>query len=148
MAKLTLTLTTTVEPRGPAAAVILTDDQVESLGGGKTPPVRITVGGITIPARIGRMGGENLLGLSKANRVKLGVEPGDEIDVRIELDDQPREVDMPPALTEALAANAAAQKAFDALSFSVRKEHARAVSEAKQDATRERRIAKILADLA
>lgn len=31
----TLTLTTVLEPRGPAAAVILTDEQVAELGAGK-----------------------------------------------------------------------------------------------------------------
>ncbi|MCW2528692.1 MAG: hypothetical protein JWM76_3552, partial [Pseudonocardiales bacterium] len=51
---------TTLQPRGPAAAVILTDDQVGALGGGKTPAVQVTVNDTTFAGRIGRMGGENL----------------------------------------------------------------------------------------
>ena len=37
---------------GPAGAVVLTDDQVATLGAGKTPAVRVTVNGVTVPARI------------------------------------------------------------------------------------------------
>lgn len=42
-----LTLTTTLEPFGPATAIILTDAQVEQLGGGKRAPVTVTVDGRT-----------------------------------------------------------------------------------------------------
>ena len=142
-----LTLTTELVPRGPAAAVILSDDQVASLGGGKTPPVAFVVGGVTIQGKIGRMGGENLLGFNKATRAKLGVEAGDTIDIEITLDAGPREVEVPPALAAALAADPAAQKAFDALAPSRRKEHARSVADAKKDDTRERRVAAVLVAL-
>ena len=143
MAKMTLAISTTLEPRGPAAAVILTDEQVEAFGVGKSFPVRLTIGGVTEPARLARMGGENLIGLSKAKREALGVQIGDEVDVRIELDDAPREVEVPDALAVALA-DAGLREAFDALAYSHRKEHARSVAEAKQDATRERRVQKVL----
>lgn len=143
MPKMTLTVSTTLEPRGPAAAVILTDQQVASFGAGKSFPVRITIGGVTEPARLARMHAENLIGLSKAKRQALGVEIGDEVDLRIELDDAPREVDVPGALADALVA-AGLRDAFDALAYSHRKEHARSVEEAKKDDTRERRIQKVL----
>ena len=41
----------------------------------------------------------------------------------------------------------AARVAFEALAFTYRKEHARAVTDAKADDTRERRIARIMASL-
>lgn len=138
-----LELHTVLEPRGPAAAVVLSDEQVAGFGAGRTFGVRVTIGGVTEPARLARMGGENLIGLSKAKRTALGVEIGDEVDVRIDLDAAPAEVEVPPALAEALAA-ADLRSAFDALAPSRRKEHARSVTEAKQDATRERRVAKVL----
>ncbi|MFS0853856.1 YdeI/OmpD-associated family protein [Microbacterium sp. 179-I 3D4 NHS] len=62
----------------------------------------------------------------------------------IRLDAGERTVDEPAALTAALDADPALRTAFDALTYSVRKEHARSVAEAKQDATRDRRIAKII----
>lgn len=136
-------ITTTLQPRGPAAAVILTDEQLEAIGGGaKTPPVRVTVNdGYTFAGRIGRMGGETLLGFNKANRTAAGVEAGDEITIDVVLDGGERTVDVPDDLKAALTADAAAQAAFDALAYSHRKEYARWVAEAKRPETRERRIA-------
>ncbi|MDQ0728182.1 YdeI/OmpD-associated family protein [Microbacterium sp. W4I20] len=62
----------------------------------------------------------------------------------IRLDAAERTVDVPDELAAALDADPTVRAAFDALSYSVRKEHARTVADAKQDATRERRIAKIV----
>ena len=135
-----LELDTILEPHGPAAAVVLTDEQVASLGNGKTPPVRVSVNGVTVGGRVMRRGGQNLIGLSRAVREQLGVEPGQRIRVAIELDDQPREVEIPPDLAAALAAEPAARIAFDALSFTHRKEYVRWVEEAKKPETRERRV--------
>ncbi|WP_045820971.1 YdeI/OmpD-associated family protein [Williamsia herbipolensis] len=139
--------TVTLQRRGPAAAIVLTDDDVASLGGTKTPPVRFTIGGTEIAGRIGRMGGENLLGLNKAVRTLLGVEAGDTVDVVIELDDGPREIEIPSALAAALDADPTVRATFDALAPSRRKEHARAVADAKRDETRDRRIAAIVEGL-
>ncbi len=139
-----LVVHTTLEPRGPAAAVILSDEQVASLGGGRTPAVRFTVGGQTTQGRVGRMGGENLMGFSKAVRERLGVVAGQVIDVVIELDEEPRVYPPPPALLVELDADAGARAAWEALAPSRRKEHARSIVEAKTDATRDRRVGKVL----
>jgi hypothetical protein len=139
-----LRLRATLEPRGPAGAIVLTDDQVAGLGGGKTPPVRVTVNGVTEQARVGRMGGENLLGFSKKLRSQLGVEIGQVVDVLIALDAGPRTVDVPSALAEALARDAPAKAAFEALAPSHRKEFARWVEEAKRDQTRQSRVEQTL----
>ena len=138
---------TVLTGRGPAAAIQLTDEQVASFGAGKTFPVAVTIGGRTARLRLARMGGENLIGFSKAVRADLGVEIDQEVDAVIRLDTAERTVDVPAALGEALDADPALRAAFDALSPSARKEHARAVAEAKQPATRERRIAKIVEGL-
>lgn len=139
-----LTLRAVLEPRGPAGAVVLTDEQVAGLGGAKNTAVRVTVGDVTVPARIGRMGGENLLGFSKALRTELGIEIGQSVDVVIALDEQPRTVELPPALAEALAGDPSARTAFDALAPSHRKEFARWVGEAKREATTNARVAETL----
>jgi Bacteriocin-protection, YdeI or OmpD-Associated/Domain of unknown function (DUF1905) len=140
----TLRLHATLEPRGPAAAIVLTDEQVAALGAGKVPAVRVTANGSTVAARIGRMGGENLLGFSKKLRADLGVEIGDELDVVIALDTGPREVELPPALATALSGDPAAKTAFDALAPSHRKEFARWIDEAKRDETRTSRVEQTL----
>jgi len=90
------------------------------------------------------MGGENLLGFSKKLRADLGVEIGDVVDVAIALDAAPREVEVPPALAAALAGDATAKAAFDALAPSHRKEFTRWIDEAKRDETRQRRVAQAL----
>lgn len=141
-----LRLTTELARRGPAAAIVLTDEQVATLGSAKAPPVRVTIGGVTVRVRIGRMGGENLVGLNKAVRAELGVEAGQTVDVLVELDEQPREVDVPTELAEALDAEGL-RAAFDALAPSARKEHARSVADAKRADTRARRVEAVVASL-
>ncbi|MFJ4223048.1 YdeI/OmpD-associated family protein [Microbacterium sp. NPDC089695] len=142
-----LRLHTVLEGRGPAAAIILSDEQVASFGAGKAFPVAVTIGGRTARLRLARMGGQNMIGFSKAVRADLGVEIDQEVDAVIRLDAAERTVEVPPALAAALDADPAVRTAFDALSYSVRKEHARTVAEAKQEATRDRRIAKIVESL-
>ncbi|MER7447457.1 YdeI/OmpD-associated family protein [Microbacterium sp. NPDC097977] len=139
-----LRLHTTLEGRGPAAAIILTDEQVAELGAGKAFPVVVTIGGHSGRLRVARMGGQNMIGFSKAVRTEFGVEIGQDVDAVIRVDSAEREVEIPPALAAALDTDAALRTAFDALSYSARKEHARSVAEAKQDTTRERRVEKIV----
>jgi hypothetical protein len=134
--------TTTLVPRGPAAAVLLDDEQVAAVGeGAKGFPVVATVNGHTWRGRVARMRGEFLLGLTRATRDAAGVEAGDTVDVELALDEAPREVEVPEALAAALAHDAAAKAAFDGLAYSHRKEFARWVDEAKRDETRDRRVA-------
>jgi uncharacterized protein YdeI (YjbR/CyaY-like superfamily) len=84
------------------------------------------------------------VGLNREVRNAAGVEAGDSVQVMIELDTEPREVEIPEVLASALAADAAARSAFDALSFTHRKECARWISDAKRRETRGRRMAQAL----
>lgn len=136
-----------LEPVGPAAAFVLTDEQVAALGSGRTPAVRVRVGERTVATRVGRMGGQNLVGLSTSARAALEVAPGDDLDVEITLDEGPREIEIPAELARALDADPAAKAAFDALAPSHRKEHARSVAEAVRDETRARRVEAVLSAL-
>jgi hypothetical protein len=134
-------LTTTLVPRGPAAAVVLDDEQVAVVGeGAKRFPVVATVNGYTWRTSVARMGGEFLLGLNRAVRNEAAVEAGDTVEVEVELDTAPREVDVPAALATALAGDPVAGAAFRALAYTHRKEYARWIEEAKRDETRRRRV--------
>jgi hypothetical protein len=134
-----------LEPRGPAAAIVLTDDQVERLAPGKKAfPVKVTINSTSVPLRLARMGGENLIGFSKAKRAEAGVEIGGTYRVVIERDADDRQVDVPDDLAAALRAGRAT-KQFDALAYSHRKEYVRRISEAKKPETRARRIAETVA---
>ena len=144
---MTLRIDTVLEASGPAAAIVLSDEQVEELGGGKRAAVKLTIGDRTARLRLGVMGGRNLLGLSKAARAELGVEIGEAVHAVIELDTDERTVELPDDFAAALAARPGARAAFDALPPSHRREHVRAIDEAKRPETRLRRIEAAVAKL-
>ena len=136
-----LRFTTQLQPRGNAAAVVLDDDQVAVVGeGAKRFPVVATVNGYVWRTSVTRMKGEFLLGLSREVREGTGAQIGDEVEVTVELDQAPREVEVPEALAAALAADPDASATFERLAFTHRKEYARWVAEAKRDETRQRRV--------
>src|SRR5699024_1162494 len=127
---MTLTLQTTIQARGPAAAIVLTDDQVATLGVGKAGPVTVTIAGTTARLRLARMGGENMIGMSKAVRAQLSVRAGDQVEAQIAPDRAERTADLPPELTAALEA-AGRTEAFRPRAYSRRKAATRRVAEGK-----------------
>ena len=136
---------TTLQARGPAAAVVLDDAHVQQLGeGAKRFPVRATINDYTWRTSVARMRGEFLVGLSKQVRADAGVQAGDEVTVELALDTEERTVDVPEALAGALAADPAAAERYGAMAFTHRKEYARWIAEAKREETRERRVAQAL----
>lgn len=139
-----LHLKTVLEGRGPAAAIVLTDEQVSSLGAGKAFPVVVDFGDRSIRLRLSRMGGQNMIGFSKAARAEARVEIDEEIEVTISPDTEERVIEIPPALAEALDADPAVRAAFENLPPSKRKEMARQIAEAKAEETRTRRLQKII----
>jgi hypothetical protein len=140
-----ITLTAELEPRGPAAAFVLDEEQVAIVGeGAKRFPARATINGATLRTTVTKMHGEYLFGLSRAARERARIEAGDTVTFTLELDADPRTVDVPEALTSALAADSEARAAFDALAHTHRKEFARWVADAKRDETRARRVSRTL----
>jgi hypothetical protein len=140
--------TTTVELGGQTATgLVVPDDVVDALGAGRRPPVTVTLGRHTYRSTIARRGDRYLLPLSAENRTAAGVAAGDTVDVDVEVDTAPRTVDVPADLAAALAADPAVRQRFDALPYTHRKEHVRAVESAKAEATRQRRVAGVLAAL-
>ena len=136
---------TTVELGGKTATGLpVPAEVVEALGAGKRPAVRVTVGAHTYRSSIASRGGVYLLPLSAENRTAAGVAAGDAVDVTVELDTEPREVAVPADLATALAGDAAAEAAFDALPYSHRLRHVLAIEDAKAPETRRRRIDKAL----
>ena len=117
---------------------------VEALGSGKRPKIVVTVGGLTYRSTAAVMGGRYMVGVTQEQRAATGLKAGDEIEVSIELDTAPREVQAPADLLAAMDA-AGARAAWDRLAYSHRKEHVRAIEEAKAPETRQRRIEKAVA---
>jgi hypothetical protein len=120
---------------------------VESLGQGKRPRVTITINGHSWKSRVAIMRGRYLLGLSNANRQAAGVETGDEVEVELEFDPEPRVVAEPADFARALDADPLARAAYDGLPEGRKREHVRTIESAKKPETRRRRIEKTLADL-
>jgi Bacteriocin-protection, YdeI or OmpD-Associated/Domain of unknown function (DUF1905) len=139
---------TTIELGGKTATGFeVPPEVVESLGGGRRPAVHVSIGHLTYRSTVASMGGRFMVPLSADRRSAGGLAAGDDVEVILELDTTPREVEVPPDLAAALDADAAVRARFDAMSFTNRNESVRAVESAKTEPTRQRRIAKVVADL-
>ena len=117
------------------------------LGGGGRIPVVATFDGVSYRGSIVRMGAESVLGMLKGIRDALGKGHGDEVEVSVEPDIQEREVEVPAELATLLKSSPAALEAFEALSYTRRREHASHVAGAKKPETRERRARKTVETL-
>ena len=120
---------------------------VEKLAAGKRPKVTVTLNGYTYRSTVAVYDAEFFLPLAAVHRDAAGVKAGQQVQVTVELDTAPREVEVPKDLAAALK-KAGARAAFDALSFTHRKEHVRAVEEARAPETRARRIDRAVAMVA
>jgi hypothetical protein len=134
--------TTLLQAGGTATGIRIPDEILESLGAGKRPPVRVTINGYTYRNTVAVYGGEYLVGVSAEHRAGAGVAGGDEVDVDIQLDTAPREVNVPADFAAALAAEPEARRTFDRLSYSNKSWHVLQIEGAKTDETRQRRIAR------
>jgi hypothetical protein len=123
-----------------ATGIPVPPEVVESLGRGKRPPVRVTINGHTYRSTVASTEGEFMLPVSADNRERAGIAAGDDVDVDIELDTEPRRVTVPADFADALEREPAAKQAFDALPYSHQSRHVLAVEEAKTAETRQRRI--------
>ena len=140
------TFTTTIIQEGKTATgIVVPQDVVDAFGIGKKPPVKVTIKDYTYRSTVAVMGGRFLIPLSAENRNGAGVAANEEVDVTLELDSEPRTVEVPEDLKLALLAKNGAWESFESLAFSKRKEAVRQVSDAKSQATRDKRIAGIVA---
>ncbi len=141
------TFTTELLTSGNNVGIAIPDDVVAQLGGKRVPVVVTLDGGYSYRNTTAVMGGLNLVGLSAEHRAASGYAGGETVEVTIERDDAPREVEVPEALATALAADPIAAASWEKLAYSHRKEHARAITEAKAEETRARRVEKAIAML-
>jgi antitoxin component of MazEF toxin-antitoxin module len=138
---------TTIRQDGNNTGIEVPADIIEQLGAGKRPPVTVTVNGYTYRTTVAVMGGAYMISLSAAHRAASGLTGGQDVEVDVELDTQPRTVELPSDFASALAAEPKARATFDALSPSNKGWHVLQVNGAKTDDTRQRRIAKQVAAL-
>jgi bacteriocin resistance YdeI/OmpD-like protein/uncharacterized protein DUF1905 len=130
-----------------ATGIAVPAEVVAHLGSSKRPPVRTTINGHTYRSTVASMGGVYMLPISEENRKLAHVSAGDEVEVEIEPDTQPREVSVPPDFLEALDHDANARRYFEGLSYSNKQRVVLSIEGAKTDETRQRRIAKAVSTL-
>jgi Bacteriocin-protection, YdeI or OmpD-Associated/Domain of unknown function (DUF1905) len=135
---------TTLQVEGRTATFFEVPLDVPAVFGRARPPVRVTIGGHTYRSTIAVYGGRYFVPLNRQNRDAAGVAAGDKVTVELEADTEERTVELPAELGAALDADDAARAAFDALSYSHRKEYADWITEAKREETRRRRLEKAL----
>jgi hypothetical protein len=129
-----------------ATGIRVPDDVVAALGTSRRPRVRVTMGTYTYRSTVVPMRGHFMLPVSAEVRAGARVAAGDELAVTLDLDIEPREVEVPPDLAAALG-DGEARRFFDGLSFTNRQRIALSVEGAKTAETRQRRIDKALAEL-
>lgn len=128
---------------GDRPAVALPAEVAAAIGGRARIPVTGTINGVPFRGSTMPLGaGRHCVGFRKETRAEAGgVEPGDMVAIEIRRDDVPRTVDLPDDLAAALEARPGLRGAFDAMSYTHRREWVQAVNDAKRPETRARRIA-------
>ena len=134
------TFTTTIFRNGGICFIPLTFDP-RAVFGKIRVPVRVTLNGYTYRSTIAAMGGPPCIPLRRSNREAAGLEGGETLAVRLDLDTEKREVKPPADLVKALKAAPPAWDRWRELSYSHQREHADAIETAKKPETRIRRIA-------
>jgi len=103
-------------------------------------PVKVTINGYTYRSTIAAMGGIVGIPLRRSNREAAGLEGGENLEVKLELDTDKREIQPPPDFAKALKAAPPAWDRWGELSYSHQREHVEAIEGAKKTETRTRRI--------
>ncbi len=124
--------------------IVVPPEVVESLGAGKKPPVTVTINGVSYRSSIAVMGGDFMVGVSAENRAKTGAKGGETYEITIELDTQPRIIDVPDDFADALSKAPQAKAAFEKMSYSHKSRHVIVINDAKTPETRTRRIEKAI----
>ena len=139
----------TPTPRGGGGTLVPIPKEVATkLGLKGMPKIKAVIAGTPYRGSLMPMGdGTYCLGVLKSIQEAAGVGAGESISIDIELDTAPRTVEMPPDLANKIAHDNKAIAAWDALSFTNKKEMARSLEEAKRPETRERRLAQAVESL-
>lgn len=140
------TFTTTIVRDGSMCVVSLPFDP-KAVFGKVRAPVKVTMNGYTFRSTIAAMGLAPCIPLRKSHREAAGLEGGETIEVRIELDTEPRVVTPPADLVSALEAVPAVWERWRKLSYTHQREYVESIEAAKTLETRARRIERAITAL-
>ena len=137
------TFTATILNAGGGGAYVEVPFDVEAVFGSKKPRVKATFEGVPYRGLLARMGTErHVLIILKEIREKIGKSFGDEVNITVELDTEPRVIELPSELKKALKTEQEAKSFFDKLSYTHQREYVMWINEAKREETRQSRIVK------
>ena len=103
-------------------------------------PVTVTLNGYSFRSTIAAMGGPACIPLRRSHREAAGLEGGETLEVRVELDTGARVVTPPDDFRQALEAQPLIWERWSSLSYTYQREHVEAIEGAKSPTTRTRRI--------
>jgi len=138
---------TTILQFGNNTGIDVPEEIVLGFGHGKKPPVVITIHDYTYRSTIAVMGGKYLVSLSAEHRKNAKVAGGDDVEINIELDTEPRTVELPDDFSQILDINKSAKINFEKLSQSKKKAIILSITDAKTEETRQKRIEKAIETL-
>jgi len=130
-----------------AAGIEIPVAVVDALGTSRKPAVKVTINGYPYRSTVATVNGVFMIGVSNDVRHAAGVAAGEEVDVTLELDTEPRKVTIPSELEALLAADPAARTALEKLSYSNQRRIVEPIDAAKTPETRQRRIDKAIETL-
>jgi len=137
------TFTAMIKSAGGGGAFVEVPFDVEKEFGSKRPKVRALIEGVPYRGILTRMGTDcHILGIRKEIRAQVGKTFGDELTVTVELDSEPRAVEVPADLLKVLKKDREVKAIFDKLSYTHQKEYVTWINEAKKEETRQNRIAR------
>ncbi|MBC8506668.1 MAG: DUF1905 domain-containing protein [Anaerolineales bacterium] len=134
-----------IEDPGGGGAFVRIPFNVEEAFGKKRVKIKASIDGELYRGTLVRMGSPyHILIVVKAIREIIGKTFGDEVQVVVEEDLEPRVVEVPPDFKAALAEKTRAQTFFEKLSYTHQREYVNWINEAKRDETRQRRVGKTI----
>jgi len=139
------TFTATIIGTGGGGAYVPIPFDVEQAFGKKRVPVQAEINGEPYRGTLVRMGDlYHILIVLKGIRQKTGKDIGEEVEVVLEEDTQPRVVDVPEDFKQALEKYPVAKAIFEKMSYTHQKEYVNAILDAKHASTRRDRIYKTI----
>jgi Domain of unknown function (DUF1905)/Bacteriocin-protection, YdeI or OmpD-Associated len=129
---------------GVVSAITPPIDVPEMFGTRGRVPVRGTINGFPFRSSLMPCGGPHMMPVNRKLCEGAGVAPGDMVDVVMERDVEERTVEAPAELAKELKKNKTARQRWEELAFTHKKEMALCITEAKQEETRKRRLAKVM----
>src|SRR5688572_15372186 len=139
------TFTAVIQNAGGGGAFVEVPFNVEAAFGSKRPKVKATFEGVPYRGILTRMGTEkHLLIILKDIREKIGKTFGDKVKTTVEIDTEPRILELPKELVKEFKKDKAAKAFFDKLSYTHQREYVQWINEAKKEETRLNRVTKTI----